>query len=74
MRALIILSCLALGACNGKSEPSFDERYTQQSQNLGDAADKMEAELDRQFNASAAGGRTLSDPNAPPAFLNEGAP
>lgn len=73
MRALSVLSCLALlGACN--SEPGFDERYTQQSRNISDAANKMEGELNRQFNASAAEGRTLSDPNAPPAFVNQMAP
>lgn len=63
MRVALMLLALALTACN--SEPSFDEQYEAQSNALTTAADRMEADLRQQLNASAAAGTVRSDPNGP---------
>lgn len=52
--ASLILLC-ALGACH--REPSFDDRYNEQSEKIGAAANAMALELGNQLNASVAAGR-----------------
>ena len=62
MRAASLILLCALGACN--SEPSFDERYNEQSERIGAAANNMALELGNQLNASVAAGRLDASANA----------
>lgn len=57
MRAasLILLCALITSACN--REPSFDDRYNEQSEKIGATANTMALELGNQLNASVAAGR-----------------
>ena len=62
MRAASLILLCALGACN--REPSFDERYNEQSEKIGAAANNMALELGNQLNASVAAGRLDASANA----------
>lgn len=62
MRAASLILLCALSACN--REPSFDERYNEQSQKLGATANTMAVELGNQLNASVAAGRLDANANA----------
>ena len=42
---LILLPLLAITAC--KEEPSFDERYQETSQQIGDKAEELDQELEK---------------------------
>ena len=56
--SLLLLLC-ALAACN--REPSFDDRYNEQSEKIGATANMMALELGNQINASVAAGRLNAD-------------
>ena len=62
MRAASLILLCALSACN--REPSFDERYNEQSEKLGATANNMAVELGNQLNASVAAGRLEANANA----------
>ena len=62
MRAASLILLFALSACN--REPSFDERYNEQSQKLGATANNMAVDLGNQLNASVAAGRLDANANA----------
>ena len=62
MRAASLILLCALSACN--REPSFDERYNEQSEKLGATANNMAVDLGNQLNASVAAGRLDANANA----------
>jgi len=62
MRAAALILLCALAAC--QSEPSFDERYNEQSERIGAAANTLALELGNQLNASVAAGRLDVSANA----------
>ena len=64
MRAAYLLLLCALSACN--REPSFDERYNEQSEKISAAANTMALELGNQLNASVAAGRLDASADATP--------
>ena len=69
MRAASLLLLCALSACN--REPSFDDRYNEQSEKIGAAANNMALELDNQLNASVAAGRLDARANASLPLTNQ---
>ena len=72
-RALSTIGLLALAsACD--REPSFDERYEEQSGRLSGLAANMQDALGEQLNASIAAGRLRTDPAAPGSLTNDVAP
>lgn len=61
MRSASLILLCALCACN--REPSFDDRYNEQSEKIGGAANSMTLELGNQLNASIAAGRLEASAN-----------
>ncbi len=59
MRAAALL-LLAVAGCS--REPSFDERYDEQADNLANKADRLEADLRNQLDAAAAAGSANAEP------------
>ncbi len=52
MRALMILTMFALGAC--KAEPDFDERYDDATANIAERAKAIDAEIGDEADGEAA--------------------
>lgn len=53
-RMLILLPILAMMAC--REEPSFDERYQETTEQIGQKADELEEELEKSTDTDATGG------------------
>lgn len=53
-RMLILLPILAMMAC--REEPSFDERYQETTEQIGQKADELEEELEKSPDTDATGG------------------
>lgn len=55
-RMLILLPFLAMTACRG--EPTFDERYQETTEQIGQKADELDKELEKSPDTDAAGSQT----------------
>lgn len=62
-RRVMVLALLAgLAACH--SEPDFDEKYRQNSEQAAQAASSMEAELQQRLDVSSAAGNGVTADSA----------